>query len=255
MATQKELVAQWTALGYRKAMASATITPPPPKAFRRVYHMMQGKWALVAIDDQRLKVSRFEDLNDPFELLAMNRHTQASRRVSKQFRAAFNASQGLLCFGTDWSNAVMWSHYGDKHKGLCLGFDVRRSLLQEVRYEDRRLRLALGDTANPAALGPELQRQLTCTKAKAWSYEEELRRFVDLRSAVSGPPHHFVPFDDDMRLAEVILGDRCPENLESVRVRLERNCPSAVAFKARLAYRSFRVVLNGYTRPPGSPVK
>jgi hypothetical protein len=86
MSTQKELAAQWIVFGYRKGMASATITPPPTKAFRRVYHMMQGKWALVAIDDQRLKVSRFEDLNDPFELLAMNRHTQSARKASKQFR-------------------------------------------------------------------------------------------------------------------------------------------------------------------------
>jgi hypothetical protein len=63
MATQKELVAQWVAFGYRKGMASATITPPPTNAFRRVYHMMQGKWALVAIDDQCLKISPFEDPN------------------------------------------------------------------------------------------------------------------------------------------------------------------------------------------------
>lgn len=255
MATQKELAAQWIALGYRKGMASATITPPPTKAFRRVYHMMKGKWALVAIDDQRLKISRIEDLNDPFELLAMNRHTQAARKASKQFRAAVNASQGLLCFGADWSSSVMWSHYADKHKGICLGFDVCRSLLQEVKYKDSRLRLALGDTANPAALSPELQRQLTCTKAKAWSYEEEHRRFIDLRPAVSEPPYHFVRFDDDMRLAEVILGDRCPENLDAVRKRVERKHPSVVAFKARLAYRSFRVVLNGYTTPSGSPTK
>ena len=58
MATQKELAAQWIAVGYREGMASATITPPPTKAFRRVYQMMKGKWALVTIDDQRLQISR-----------------------------------------------------------------------------------------------------------------------------------------------------------------------------------------------------
>ncbi|MEQ1760901.1 MAG: DUF2971 domain-containing protein [Vicinamibacterales bacterium] len=255
MATQRELVGRWSALGYRTGMASATIIPPPPVSFRRVYHMTQDKWALAAVDDQRLKVSRFEDLNDPFELLAMQRHTQASRTASRRLRAAFNASQGLLSFSTDWSNAVMWSHYADKHKGICLGFDVRRSQLQQVRYEDSRLRIALDESADPASLSSELQRQLTCTKAKAWSYEDELRRFIDLRSAVFEPPRHFIPFDDDMRLAEVILGDRCTQNLEAVRTRLEGKCPLALAFKVRLAYRSFRVVLNGYTRPPGSPVR
>jgi hypothetical protein len=65
----------------------------------------------------------------------MNRHTQAARKASKQFRAAVNASQGLLCFGADWSSSVMWSHYADKHKGICLGFDVRRSLLHHSQQE------------------------------------------------------------------------------------------------------------------------
>ncbi len=23
-----------------------------------------------------------------------------------------------------WSNPVIWAHYGDKHRGLCLGFEV-----------------------------------------------------------------------------------------------------------------------------------
>ena len=72
---------------------------------------------------------------------------------------------------------------------------------------------------------------------------------------LSEPPHHFVPFDDDMRLAEVILGDRCQESLEAFRERLQCKFPSVVAFKARLAYRSFRVVLNGHTRPCESPAK
>ncbi len=187
MTSQKELVALWIAAGYRKSMASATITPPPPKAFRPVYHMMKSKWALVAIDDQRLKVSRIEDLNDPFELLGMNRHTQASRKVSKRFRAAFSESQGLLCFGADWSNSVMWSHYSEKHKGICLGFDVRRGMLQEVQYEDRRLRVALGDSADPPSLGPKLQHQLTCTKAKAWSVRRGIQK-------VYRPPLQSVPF-------------------------------------------------------------
>ena len=256
MATQKELAAQWIALGYRKGMASATITPPPAKAFRRVYHVMQGKWALVAIDDQRLKISRFEDLNDPFELLAMNRHTQAARKASKQFRAAVNASQGLLCFGADWSSSVMWSHYADKHKGICLGFDVRRSLLQEVKYKDSRLRLALGDTADPAALSPELQHQLTCTKAKTWSGPR--RNTGD--SSIYGPPcpnrrTTSSPSTTTCASQRSFSETRCPENLDAVRKRLERKHPSVIAFKARLAYRSFRVVLNGYTRPSGSPTK
>ena len=236
-------------------MGSETIVSPPAKNFLRVYHMMEARWALVAIKNQRLKVSRFENLNDPFELFALNRHTQAARTASKKFAAAFNATQGLLCFGADWSNAVMWSHYGEKHKGVCLGFDVRRTLLQRIEYKDKRVRAALGSDPATAVLTPALQNQLACIKAQAWHYEEELRRFVVLASTVSEPPLHFVSFDADMQLKEVILGDRCVEDLNAVRQLVAAKSPSAVAFKARLAYRSFRVVLNGYTRPPASPTE
>ena len=52
-----------------------------------------------------------------------------------------------------------------------------------------------------------------------------------------------------MRLAEVVLGERCTEDLDGMRELVKTMSPSAVAFKARLAYRSFRVVVNGYTRP------
>jgi hypothetical protein len=70
---------------------------------------------------------------------------------------------------------------------------------------------------------------------------------------MSEPPDYFIPFDEDMRLAEVIMAGRCEAPLEPTRERVSAKVPSAVTFKARLADRSFRVVLNGRTRPPGSP--
>jgi hypothetical protein len=247
--TQNEVRARWRALGYRKGMASETIVLPPPKTHRRVYHMMAAHWARVAIENQRLKVSRFRDLNDPFELFALNRHTKAARKLSKRFAADFNETTGLLCFGTDWSNVVMWSHYAEKHKGICLGFNVRRSSLQEVLYRDKRIRAALGDGLEVGRLTAAERQQLTCTKAAAWEYEEEWRRFIDLMSTVREGDNNFVRFDDDMALAEVILGERYADDLEDIRQLLVTKSPAAVAFKGRLAYRSFRVVLNGYTRP------
>jgi hypothetical protein len=40
----------------------------------------------------------------------------------------------MLCFSRDWHNPVQWSHYADKHRGICLGFDVPDSLLVPVQY-------------------------------------------------------------------------------------------------------------------------
>jgi hypothetical protein len=30
----------------------------------------------------------------------------------------------LLCFSADWSHPLIWAHYSDKHRGLCLGFEI-----------------------------------------------------------------------------------------------------------------------------------
>jgi hypothetical protein len=40
----------------------------------------------------------------------------------------------MLCFSRTSSNILMWSHYGDNHKGICLGFDVPDEFARDVRY-------------------------------------------------------------------------------------------------------------------------
>jgi len=31
---------------------------------------------------------------------------------------------GVLCLTPHWDNLLMWAHYGDAHRGICLGFDI-----------------------------------------------------------------------------------------------------------------------------------
>jgi hypothetical protein len=147
----------------------------------------------------------------------------------------------------------MWSHYAENHRGICLGLDVRWNRLEKVCYEAERLRFTFTEPFDPAALSDDTLRTFACTKGQDWSYENEFRRLIDLSKVLSEPPDYFVPFDDEMRLAEVIIGERCEAPLDPTRDRVSAKASSAVTFKARLAYRSFRVVLNGRTRPPSSP--
>ena len=72
----------------------------------------------------------------------------------------------------------------------------------------------------------------------------------------AGPPDQVHRSPRSIRLGHAAQGrgsrPALPGGLEGVR-QIVGTSPSAVAFKARLAYRSFRVVLNGHTRPFGSP--
>ncbi|OFV97157.1 MAG: hypothetical protein A3H28_14690 [Acidobacteria bacterium RIFCSPLOWO2_02_FULL_61_28] len=242
-------LAEWLALGYSKKMASAEFLAPPPAEFIRVYHFTSSQHGQAAVRLKRLKVARFGDANDPFELLALNRHDRAIRHLAAQLRDDYNDKKGLLCFTRNWASPLLWSHYGDRHKGVCLGFDVRRSLVSEIDYADKPLRRRLPDDPETSAIDDGLLDLLARTKSHHWKYEEELRLFIELASAVTVSPLFFRPFDEELMLREVILGHRCDLDLQTVRTGVGETVPNAVAFKARLAFRSFEVRLNGKTRP------
>ena len=47
---------------------------------------------------------------------------------------------GVCCFAEDWSHVLMWSHYAEKHTGICLRFKAKSDTpyfgrAQRVRYE------------------------------------------------------------------------------------------------------------------------
>ena len=100
---------------------------------------------------------------------------------NKEF-SAFNDHYGVLSLSGRWDSILMWSHYGDFHKGFCIGFNelkMRHSGLfykaGEVAYSEKFPEL------NPLNPYSELTTSFyqTYYKAKDWSYEEEYR-FLNL---------------------------------------------------------------------------
>jgi len=88
----------------------------------RVYHFINRKYGLQALRRKRLKVSLIDQLNDPFELLGIASHNPDERQAFADVKTGLARYSGILCFSSKWSNPVQWSHYGDRHKGLCLVF-------------------------------------------------------------------------------------------------------------------------------------
>lgn len=217
---------------------------------RRVYNLNSAYWAMDNIKKARLKLSRFADLNDPFELLGLNLQDRNARKVAKAHRDGHNENMGLLCFAGDWSEPVLWGHYAEKHTGICLGFNVPFSKLQQVHYADERLAADLLDASDPDNLPEEVQRQLMTTKSRGWIYEQEHRQLVPLDAELQNDNGFlFVPFSSELELSEVILGPNCKLDLHEVQREVCLRFPFAVTYKARLAFRSFHVVPDVRTIP------
>jgi hypothetical protein len=244
--------AEWLRLGYTKDMGSISIVMPPAEGFIRAYHLTTAEHGINDISLRRLKVARFAELNDPFELLSVSFHPPANRKLFRRFKDTYNSKTGLLCFSGNWTDPVMWSHYASRHQGICLGFDIRRDHVEKVEYEYDRLKKIFNDDEDPTAIPPRLVAQLRRTKSNQWEYEDERRMFVDLKKAQAEHGLYFWPFNPEMCLKEVILGPLCNISLDSVRELTKARDPDADVFRSRLAFRSFRVVLDGRYKPTKS---
>lgn len=207
----------------------------------RVYHLLAAKWAIQDLERRQLKVARFADLNDPFELLAHQLPNREDRRQYNQWRRHASRTFGLLCYSLDWRDPVLWSHYGARHRGICLGFDVPDRLLTRVKYLERRIpfRTMLPHKSD----GPEAAGPLFRMKFKGWSYEREWRRVVRLSEAREEGGHFFWPFGKDLALRDVIAGPRCRTSEQRLRRAAGPTAGDVTFIQARAAFRSFGVVV------------
>lgn len=196
------------------------------------------------IEHRRIRVSRFRDLNDPFELLAVNNEEMKFRRGLRSWRDKFDKAYGLLCFSRDWHNPVLWSHYADKHRGVCLGFDLSEALIRRVSYVSKRipLRFENGDTAR--GLDKDFVQRLLLTKYEHWRYEDEARILVKLSSKLPRENgSYFFPFSRKLVLRDVILGPLSELSIDRVRQDVRSAYGKAASVtQARLAFKQFAVV-------------
>ena len=117
----------------------------------------------------------------------------------------------LLCASLVNDSILMWSHYGGKHEGIVIEFDTDkltkglkyRSVIEPVNYRTNRALLSLNRLVISESLEAFMWESLT-TKSIHWSYEEEIRIFLNSDS-FSGMDPLALPFDPAC-VERIILG-------------------------------------------------
>ena len=111
---------------------------------------------------------------------------------------------GISCFSATPSSILMWGHYADKHKGVCLGF--RYNVLHS-HFDVRKMKYT--DDVPVLELSEERHRPHPLTsKASCWEYEQEWRIAVSgwiAKKKMRLPPD---------AISHVIFGVNAPENAE-----------------------------------------
>jgi hypothetical protein len=208
----------------------------------RLYHFTTAHYGLDNIDRRRLKIATIPDLNDPYELLCMDLSDKNFRWSMNAWKEHIGGVAGMLCFSKDWHNPVQWSHYTDKHKGICLGFDIAEDTLFKVQYRDlRSSKEASRIIANQHGTLDDTRKVLS-TKYKHWQYEQEYRVYVDLLDIDPVTKLHFTEFGSKMVLREVIIGAK--SNVERLQVAaVLRELDGKVDVRnARLGFKKYEVV-------------
>lgn len=209
----------------------------------RVFQFMSAAHGLEVLSKGRLKVSLLEDMNNPFELLGTALASRAHRNAFQAWKRHMNSTCRVLCFSRRWENPVIWSHYSDKHRGVCIGFDVPDENLLEVGYSAKRLESQLEEhQQSDGKVTPDFSQKLLTTKFADWKYEDEVRMFVRPDECQDEGGLHFFPFGPSLQPKAVVLGARSSVTERQAKLVLRDAGYKLPVTPARLAFNTFRII-------------
>lgn len=100
---------------------------------------------------------------------------QLAQEIAMQYR--------VYCLGPDIENLLMWAHYADCHKGVCLEFSLRNEVMCSALKCEY---LKAFPLSRAYASDDEDTLRIVLAKAETWSYEREYRLVAQERAHANG---------------------------------------------------------------------
>lgn len=157
--------------------------------------------------------SKIQYLNDPHECFYIDKTgTDTYKKMLSEICAC--------CFSLNMDNILMWSHYAEGHKGVCLEWDIDweklKRQLRPIKYDnsittlDSVERLPSGHLSLNAYTNGKFLTQ----KFKNWEYEEEIRCYM-----ICKDPNEKGEFNPYLgKLTSIYFGTNAdPEDIELVK--------------------------------------
>ena len=204
-------------------------------------------------DELRRRIGRqFPTLSEPKRTAvyedALRHKREFGDNLPPESRGFILQNAGVSCFSETRESILMWSHYADEHKGVCIGFsavEMLQSLLAKpvtpplgggirlgavpcvVQYKDA---LPVWEGGRSESVG-----DVVATKARCWAYEREWRIFALL---AAGKKQELLP----ETFGRVIFGARAAENDKKRLARLiAKRHPSVKFLQAEISRTEYKV--------------
>lgn len=211
------------------------------------------------ITNGSMKFSEPSSFNDPFDCCP----TQVSEippgalphavidEINHCIQKATSKVVGVSCLTPHPDKMLMWSHYGNQHASICVGFDTD-ILLEKCPKNSKgnpaynHIRKVTYTDIRPS----EKDTDAIYKKSKEWAYEDEYR-IVSLAS--KGTPQWgagvwSVPPDS---IKEVVFGARIPKALQNYLIKvIKTNRPDISLKKAVLHSHEYKIVIEDLDGQP-----
>ncbi|XUY25872.1 hypothetical protein RMR21_009665 [Agrobacterium sp. rho-8.1] len=208
-----------------------------------LYYFTSSRYGLAAIRDDRLKVSRFSELNDPSDNLGISVTGIMNKLTLMQQRDKFNTQGGIICMSKNWREPLLWGHYAENYHGTCLVFEADDEWWFDVAYIKEKPTVETFGKKSFSELTERDLMALGLMKSERWVYEAERRRFVEFTDYDFVDNIYFKKFDKAMQLKAVLFGFRSKVTDLQIEKILEFNKDIKLGF-TRNSEKYFHIILD-----------
>ena len=220
----------------------------------KLYHFASAKYLIPSIREKRLKLSTFQNLNDPYEVMPimydkMGNFAQAG--MVRQHIQNMLKDAGLLCMSSNVESSVMWGNYADRHNGVAYEFHFEQQAnerLIHVTYDGGRVVFSEDMNLHDEKQLDDFFKILLGRKAGGWIYEAETRWVFPIsrgkvKIMVDENGLIFTPLPEELK--RIILGVDCPLFEDIVgRTVVEHGLNDISVTRARLSDRDFNIIVD-----------
>jgi hypothetical protein len=193
----------------------------------RLFRYFKDLHALDFLERGMLHVGRIAEFNDYFEWRpGVHGHSddesEKLRIIMDKCFDGINTQYGIICFSESCSEPILWSTYGDRHKGIVIEFDIPKGpSLEKVNYCCDRLTIDVENLRGGKISEDAKITFLECTfnKAIGWSFEKEWRLSVLLEKQYYDGANYWLKIDALKYVKRIIFGEFC---IGAMQAKVER---------------------------------
>lgn len=179
------------------------------------------------LDNHRLYLSDGKNFNDPFEITVTDKKNHKIRHIE---------GLHILSLTNSYRNKLIWSHYTDSHKGVCITVKVPNELVYPICYSTKRIYedsdidniISLSTKKTKKSVEKDFSllskdKKIAYIKDKKWMYEKEYRVVFD-KSDESGLIYRDGKWFMSVKITNIYLGANFNKNKAETQRKILEAC-------------------------------